>query len=65
MKAKIAAIAVIGLLTLSVIAVGLSAINAGVGDVQSSAPAAAAAESAQDGDGNAAVTTFNFVCPFH
>ncbi len=63
MKARIAAIAVIGLLTLSVIAVGVSA----VGETRS-ATATAAAEPApgQDvGNDNAAVSAFKFVCPFH
>ena len=63
MKARIAAIAVISLLTLAVIAVGFSA----VGQTRDAAAAtdAAATAMAQDGEDNPAVSTFKFVCPFH
>ena len=60
MKAKIAAITIIGLLTLSVIAVGFSA----VGDVQSN-PSEPLAQSGQETGDTAAVSAFKFVCPFH
>ncbi len=62
MKAKIAAIAVIGLLTLSVIAVGFSALGETRDGVASNAQAA---ERTQAADENAAVSAFKFVCPFH
>ena len=62
MKARIAAIAVIGLLTLSVIAVGFSALGETRG---ATAASTAAAEAPQGGDNNTAVATFKFVCPFH
>ena len=62
MKAKIAAIAVIALLTLSVIAVGFSA----VGEAQdATASSIASAEQERSGEDNAAVSAFKFVCPFH
>ncbi len=62
MKAKIAAIAVIALLTLSVIAVGFSAL----GEAQNATAAStASAEPVRNGDDNAAVSAFKFVCPFH
>ena len=58
MKARIAAIAVIVLLTLSVFAVGFSAL----GEPQD---ITAAAESGQESGETSAVSTFKFVCPFH
>ena len=62
MKPKIAAIAVIALLTLSVIAVGFSAL----GETQNATAAStASAEPGRNGDDNAAVSAFKFVCPFH
>ena len=61
MRAKIAAIAVIALLTLSVIALGFSAL----GEAQDATAASTEAEPAQDGGDNAAVSAFKFVCPFH
>ena len=60
MKAKVAAIAVIGLLTLAVFAVGFTAL----GEAESSAAASPVAPAAEPG-GNAAVSAFKFVCPFH
>ncbi len=59
MKARIAAIAVIVLVTLSVFAVGFSAL----GEPQDIT--AAAAESGQESGETSAVSTFKFVCPFH
>ncbi len=60
MRAKVAAIAVIGLLSLSVIAIGFTAVSG----AESSAAAATSA-SAAESDANAALSTFRFVCPFH
>ena len=62
MQARIAAIAVISLLTLSVIAVGFSALGE-AGDAAASN--AQATGTAQDEGDNAAVSAFKFVCPFH
>ena len=59
MKARIAAIAVIGLLTLSVIAIGVSA----GGQVQGDAPTATA--SVENQDDYAVESAFKMVCPFH
>ena len=62
MKARVAAIAVISLLTLSVFAVGASAL----GDTRDAeASASATAEPTQNGGDNAALSTFKYVCPFH
>ena len=61
MKPKFAAIAVIALLTLSVVAVGFSAL----GEAQDATAASTTAEPARSGDDNAAVSAFKFVCPFH
>ena len=62
MKARVAAIAVIALLTLSVIAVGFSAL----GEARdATAASTSAAEPARNEDDNAAVSAFKFVCPFH
>jgi hypothetical protein len=63
LKARFAAIAIVGLLTLSVIAFGFSA----VGEVRGGAPAVAtsADQPTQDGSDNTALSTFKFVCPFH
>ena len=62
MKARIADVAVITLLTLSVVAVGSSAL----GETRDAEAAnAAAAEPLQDVGDNAAVSTFKYVCPFH
>ncbi len=62
MKARIAAIAVIALLSLSVIAIGFSAL----GEAQDATAASSApvGESLESGD-NTAVSAFKFVCPFH
>ena len=61
MKVRLAAIAVIGLLTLSAIAMGFSAL----GDAPDVSASATAQQTTQvDGD-NAAMSTFKFVCPFH
>ena len=62
MKARIAAIAVIALLTLSVVAVGFSALGE-AGDAAASNTQTIG--TAQEGDDNAAVSAFKFVCPFH
>ena len=63
MKPKLAAIAIIGLITLSVFAVGFSALNEAGG--ASASAAAAQSDAMENGDENAAVSTFKFVCPFH
>lgn len=60
MKAKVAAIAVIGLLTLSVFAIGFTAL----GEAENSAAASSVTPATEPGD-NAAVSAFKFVCPFH
>jgi hypothetical protein len=61
MKARVAAFAVIALLTLSAVAVGFSAL----GEAQDAAAASTkATERTPEGD-NVAVSAFKFVCPFH
>ena len=60
MKARVAVIAVAGLLTLSVFAIGFTAVS----ETESSATAAASAPAAQPDD-SAAISAFKFVCPFH
>ena len=59
-KARIAAIAVVLLLTLSVFALGFSALNEA-----RNTGAAGTTTITQDGGDNAAVSAFKFVCPFH
>ena len=61
MKYKIAAIAIIALLTLSVIAVGFSAL----GEAQDATAASTAAQEPAGNGDNVAVSAFKFVCPFH
>ena len=61
MKARIAVIFVIALLTLSVFAVGFSAL----GEAQDATAASTTAETVRNGDVNTAISTFKFVCPFH
>lgn len=63
MKPKLAAIAIIGLITLSVFAVGFSALD----EARSASASAAVAQSDSSdyGNENAAVSAFKFVCPFH
>ena len=63
MKARIAAIAVIVLLTLSVFAVVFAVGFSALGEPQDIT--AAAAESGQESGENSPVSTFKFVCPFH
>ena len=61
MKAKIAAIAVVALLTLSVVAVGALS----VGQARDGAAAVGESRAGADGGDSAAVSAFKFVCPFH
>ena len=61
MKARLAVIAVIGLLTLSALALGFSAL----GDAPDVAASATAEQTTQAEGDNAAVSAFKFVCPFH
>ena len=62
MKARLAAIAFAGFLTLVVIAVGFSAL----GQAQDAGVASAATvERSDQGGENPAVSSFKFVCPFH
>ena len=63
MRARIAAISVIGLLTLSVIAAGFSALG-DTRDATAAATSPAGAPLTNGGD-NTAVSAFKFVCPFH
>ena len=63
MRIRIAAISVIGLLTLSVIAAGFSALGE-TQDVTASGTSSAGAALPNDSD-NTAVSAFKFVCPFH
>ncbi len=60
MKAKVAVIAVVGLLTLSVIAIGFTAVS----EAENSASANTSVPAAESAD-NMAVSSFKFVCPFH
>ena len=61
MKAKIAAIAVVALLTLSVVAVGALS----VGQARDAAAVGESRMAAADRGDSAAVSAFKFVCPFH
>ena len=62
MKARIAAVAIISLLTLSAIALGYSAL----GDTQDvTAASTATTATTTTEDDNTAVSAFKFVCPFH
>ena len=61
MKARVAVISVVVLLTLSVFAVGYSAL----GEAEDVTASSNAKEESRNGDENAAVTAFRFVCPFH
>ena len=61
-KARIAAIAVIVLLSLSVVALGFSAL--GEARDTTAAPSTVSEEPQGVGD-NAAISAFKFVCPFH
>ena len=61
MKAKVAVISVIALLTLSVFAVAFSAL----GEAQDVTASSNAVDQSRNADDNTAVSAFKFVCPFH
>ena len=68
MKPKIIAILVVGILTLSVIATGVAAIGQAVAEQPGAASIALVSQtdnSHSSDDGNALVSTFKLVCPFH
>ena len=64
MKPKLAAIFVIGLLSLSVVATAVAAIGQAVAE-EPGASSAALARNANDTGDSRAISAFKLVCPFH